>query len=252
MIIANWKMNGTRRSVATWIEAVSDSTNIKNVNPCIFCPPTCYLEYARKLIDENGSSIEIGSQIVNHSYEDESLTGGISTTMLKDLSIKYVLVGHSEQRNFLRESNNIIIKKIEEALDDGLSVIYCIGEDIDTKDKNETYLFLSEQLDVLGQLPSTYENKLRSITVAYEPIWAIGSGLNAEKEYIEETHKFIKKYINDHLGWSHLDIYPAVLYGGSVNLDNCEEIISSIDVDGLLIGGASLNSETFSKIYNLS
>ncbi len=252
MIIANWKMNGTRRSVATWIEAVTSNINVKNINPCIFCPPTCYLEYARRLIDENGSSIEIGSQIVNYSFEDESLTGGISTTMLKDLGIKYILVGHSEQRNFLNESKNVITKKIEEALDDELSVIYCIGEDIDTKNKNETHLFLSEQLDVLAQLQPTHEDKLRSITVAYEPIWAIGSGLNAEKDYIVKTHEFIKKYINDHLEWGRLDIYPAVLYGGSVNLGNCEEIISSTDVDGLLIGGASLNSETFSKIYNLS
>jgi triosephosphate isomerase len=252
MIIANWKMNGTKRSVAKWIEAVSNDINIKNINPCIFCPPSCYLEYARSLIDENGSSIEIGSQIVNYSFKDESLTGGISSTMLKDLGVKYVLIGHSEQRNFLKESNNLIAKKIEEALDAELSVIYCIGEDIDTKNKNETYLFLSEQLDVLSQLQSNHEGKLRSIIVAYEPIWAIGSGLNAEKDYIEETHEFIKKYINDHLEWGQLDIYPAVLYGGSVNLDNCEEIISSSYVDGLLIGGASLNSETFSKIYKIS
>ena len=251
MIIANWKMNGTKQSVATWIEAVSNNINIKNINSCIFCPPTCYLEYARKLIDENDYHIEIGSQIVNHS-EDEPLTGGISTKMLKDLRIGHVLVGHSEQRNFLKESNNLFTKKIEKALEDELSVIYCIGEDIDIKNKNETYLFLSEQLDVLGQLQSTHEEKLRSITVAYEPIWAIGSGLNAEKDYIQKTHEFIKKYINDDLGWSNLDIYPAVLYGGSVNLGNCEEIISSSGVDGLLIGGASLNSETFSKIYNLS
>ena len=130
MIIANWKMNGTRQSVATWIKAVSSNINIKNINPCIFCPPTCYLEYARRLIDENGSSIEIGSQIVNLGIEDESLTGGISTTMLKDLGVKYVLVGHSEQRNFLKEGCNVITKKIEKALDDELSVIYCIGEDL--------------------------------------------------------------------------------------------------------------------------
>ena len=252
MIIANWKMNGTKQSVASWIEVVSSNINIKKINPCIFCPPSCYLEYARTLIDENDYQVEIGSQIVNHSFEGESLTGGISTTMLKDLGVEYALVGHSEQRNFLKESNDLITKKIEKALEAGLSVIYCIGEDIDTKNKNETYLFLSEQLDVLGRLQSTHEDKLRSITVAYEPIWAIGSGLNAEKDYIKETHEFIKKYINDHLEWGQLDIYPAVLYGGSVNLDNCEEIISSTDVDGLLIGGASLNSETFSKIYNLS
>ena len=103
MIIANWKMNGTRRSVATWIEAVSNNVNIKNINPCIFCPPTCYLEYAIRLINENGYQIEIGSQILNYCFEDESLTGGISTTKLKDLGVKYVLIGHSEQRNFLKE-----------------------------------------------------------------------------------------------------------------------------------------------------
>ena len=252
MIVANWKMHGDKQSMAAWIEAVSNNINLKNINPCIFCPPTCYLEYAIRLINENGYHIEIGSQIVNHCFEDESLTGGISSTMLKDLSVEYVLVGHSEQRNFLKENNNVISKKIEKALVDELSVIYCIGEDIDTKNKNETFLFLSKQLDALGQLQSQHEDKLKSITVAYEPIWAIGSGLNAEKDNIEKTHEFIKKYINDDLGWSNLDIYPAVLYGGSVNLGNCEEIISSTGVDGLLIGGASLNSETFSKIYNLS
>ena len=113
MIIANWKMNGTKQSVATWIEAVSNNINIKNINSCIFCPPTCYLEYARKLIDENDYHIEIGSQIVNYNFEDEPLTGGISTSMLKDLRIEHVLIGHSEQRNFLKVSNNIITKKIE-------------------------------------------------------------------------------------------------------------------------------------------
>tara|TARA_A100001011_G_scaffold244485_1_gene252495 strand:+ start:51 stop:809 length:759 start_codon:yes stop_codon:yes gene_type:complete len=252
MIVANWKMNGTKQSVATWIETVSRNININNSNPCIFCPPACFLDYARRLIDEKGNLIEIGSQIMNHSFEGESLTGGISSTMLKDLNIDYVLVGHSEQRNILKESNKVIRQKIRKALDDDLSVIYCIGEDLGTKNKNETHLFLSEQLDVLGQLQSSQEVKLRSITVAYEPIWAIGSGLNAEKDYIKETHGFIKKYINDRLGWGQLDIYPPVLYGGSVNLDNCEEIISSTEVDGLLIGGASLNSEIFSKIYNLT
>ena len=252
MIVANWKMNGTRQSVATWIEEVSGNINIRDTNPCIFCPPICYLEHASKLIDENDHPIELGSQIINYCVEGDSLTGGISATMLKDLGAQYVLVGHSEQRDILEESNNVIGKKIEKALDHQISVIYCIGEDFNTKNNNDTHLFLSKQLDVLGLVQSRDEVKLKSITVAYEPIWAIGSGLNAEKEYIEETHEFIKKYIIDHLGWGQLDIYPPVLYGGSVNLENCKEIISLTDVDCLLIGGASLNSETFSKIYNLS
>ena len=156
-------------------------------------PSNLLSRICKKINKRKWLSIEIGSQILNYCFEDESLTGGISSTMLKDLGVEYVLIGHSEQRNFLKEKNNLISKKIEKALDDELSVIYCIGEDIDTKNKNETYLFLSEQLDVLGQLQSINEDKLRSITVAYEPIWAIGSGLNAEKDYIEANAWIYKK-----------------------------------------------------------
>jgi triosephosphate isomerase len=253
MIVANWKMNGTRQSVTEWIDSVSGNIDIDNINPCIFCPPACYLEHARKLIEKHNNRIKLGSQIINGTNYDKPLTGGLSAKMLKDVGAEYVIIGHSEQRDFLGKiNNNFLTEDVEKALSENLKIIFCVGEDFQSKENSETYLCLGEQLDALGQLHSTHENKLRSITVAYEPIWAIGSGLNAEKDYIEETHEFIKKYINDHLGWSQLDIYPAVLYGGSVNLDNCEEIISSTDVDGLLIGGASLNSETFSKIYNLS
>ena len=118
MIIANWKMNGSRQSINAWIEEVSRDINIINTNPCIFCPPTCYLEHARKLINANHNRIKLGSQIVNYSYEGESLTGGINATMLKDFSVEYVLIGHSEQRNILKESNDVITKKIKRAKTD--------------------------------------------------------------------------------------------------------------------------------------
>ena len=248
MIIANWKMNGTRQSITEWIDSVSRKIDIDNINPCVFCPPACYLDHARELIEKHNNHIKLGSQIINTS-DDEPLTGGISAIMLKDVGAEYVIIGHSEQRDLHNKNNNRLMQDVDKALDENLNVIFCIGEDLQTKKNSETYIRLGEQLDAaFGEYSSEYQK--RSVTVAYEPIWAIGTGLNAEKEYIEEMHAFIKQYIKNHLGL--IDIFPHVLYGGSVKLENCEEILSSDNVDGLLIGGASLDSETFSKIYNLS
>ena len=252
MIIANWKMNGTRQSVTAWIEAVSKNINVNEEKPCIFCPPTCYLDHARKLIDENEKHIKLGSQIINHNLAEDSLTGGISANMLSDLGVEYVLIGHSEQRALLIENNKVISNKIEKAINENLNIILCIGEDLNTKKNNATYELIKEQLDVLSQLNLKNEAQLGSIKIAYEPIWAIGSGINAEKEYIEDIHAFIHESLKDIFGHDKQDFYFPVLYGGSVKLDNCEDISSSNNVDGLLIGGASLDPNTFSKIYNLS
>ena len=252
MIIANWKMNGTRQSVTAWIEAVSKNINVNEEKPCIFCPPSCYLDHARKLIDENDKHIKLGSQIINHNLAEDSLTGGISANMLSDLGAEYVLIGHSEQRALLIENNTVISNKIEKAINENLNIILCIGEDLNTKKNNATYTFIKEQLDVLSQLNLKNEAQLGFIKIAYEPIWAIGSGINAEKEYIEDIHAFIHESLNDIFGHNKQDFYFPVLYGGSVKLKNCEDISSSSKVDGLLIGGASLDPNTFSKIYNLS
>ena len=249
MIIANCKMNGTKQSVTDWIDSVSANINKDNINPCIFCPPACYLEHARTLIEKHNNHVKLGSQIINTTF-DEPLTGGISAKMLKDVGAEYVIIGHSEQRDLYENyNNNRLMINVDKALDENLKVIFCIGEDFQTKENSETYICLGEQLDAAFGEYST-ESQKRSVTIAYEPTWAIGTGLNAKKEYIEEIHGFIKQYIKNHLGL--INIFPPVLYGGSVKLENCDEILSSDNVDGLLIGGASLDSETFSKIYNLS
>ena len=172
--------------------------------------------------------------------------------MLSDLGVEYVLIGHSEQRALLFENNTVISNKIEKALNENLNIILCLGEDLNTKKNNATYGFIKEQLDVLSQLNLKNEAQLGSIKIAYEPIWAIGSGINAEKEYIEDIHAFIQESLKDIFGPDKQDFYFPVLYGGSVKLENCEDISSSNNVDGLLIGGASLDPNTFSKIYNLS
>ena len=242
MIVSNWKMNGSQSSIEQWINEVSSSINEKENVPCIFCPPACYLNYSREVINRISCKIRLGSQIVNYS-DGNALTGGISAEMLTDHDVEYVLIGHSEQREHTKESNSSLRAKLDCAHGAKISPIFCIGEPEEAKNNNQTEGFLKCQLEILSK------EDLDNLIIAYEPIWAIGTGLNAEKCYIEEVHEFIKDHCKSLLD-STKNI--SVLYGGSVNLDNSEEILSSEYVDGLLIGGASLDSETFSKIYNFS
>ena len=241
MIVSNWKMNGSQSHVEQWIKEVSLSINAKENVPCIFCPPACYMHYSRTIINQISSKIRLGSQIVN--YSSNALTGGISAEMLTDYQVEYAIIGHSEQREHLKETNSTLRAKLDSTFGSKISPIFCIGEPEASKDNNQTEEFLKSQLEIL-----TIQDE-DNLVIAYEPIWAIGTGLNAEKPYIEEVHGFIKDHCKSILGFTK---NISVLYGGSVNLDNSEEILSSSNVGGLLIGGASLDSETFSHIYNFS
>jgi len=241
MIISNWKTNGTQADIEMWINEVSKKIEYKNRTECIICPPSCYLNSARKSINKINSPIKLGSQEI-YSNQQGALTGGINAQMLNDFSTEFVLIGHSEQRQYLNEGNTSLRLKLDSAIDTGISVIFCIGEPSNMKDDESTKSHLKDQLSVLKN------TDLDAITIAYEPIWAIGTGLNAGIEHIESIHSFIKVYLNT----LNTNKNISVVYGGSVKLDNSEEILSSNNVDGLLIGGASLDSDTFSKIYNLS
>ena len=242
MIVANWKMNGSKEEVDSWLRFVSSNIIPNKDNLCIFCPPSCYLDYSSSLIKEIASPVQLGSQNINFSG-NSALTGGISSQMLKDLSTEYVLIGHSEQRQYFNEDNDSLKSKITDALTKDISPIFCIGEPQEIKAKNRTKDYLFRQLEILESFDSNL------ITIAYEPIWAIGSGENADNSYIEELHSHIKEFCCQELNFKEK---VSVVYGGSVKLENCEEILSSTEVDGLLIGGASLDPDTFSKIYNLS
>ena len=242
MIVANWKMNGSREEVDSWLRFVSTNILTNKEIPCVFCPPSCYLDYSSSLIKKISSPVKLGSQNINHS-NDSALTGGINSQMLKDFRTDYVLIGHSEQRDYLNEDNESLQYKIKDALIKNISPIFCIGEPKNIKDKDQTKDYLRSQLEILDSIDSD------QIIIAYEPIWAIGTGENAHKIYIEEVHRFIKEFCFQELNFKEK---VSVVYGGSVKLTNCEEILSSGEVDGLLIGGASLNPDTFTKIYNLS
>ena len=242
MIVANWKMNGSREEVDSWLRFVSTNILTNKEIPCVFCPPSCYLDYSSSLIKKISSPVKLGSQNINHS-NDSALTGGINSQMLKDFRTDYVLIGHSEQRDYLNEDNESLQYKIKDALIQNISPIFCIGEPKNVKDKDQTKNYLRSQLEILDSMDSD------QIIIAYEPIWAIGTGENADKIYIEEVHCFIKEFCSQELNFKEK---VSVVYGGSVKLTNCEDILSSGEVDGLLIGGASLNPDTFTKIYNLS
>tara|TARA_X000001036_G_scaffold373994_1_gene362157 strand:+ start:234 stop:962 length:729 start_codon:yes stop_codon:yes gene_type:complete len=242
MIVANWKMNGSKEEVDSWLRFVSSNISPNKDNICIFCPPSCYLDYSSSLIKEISSPVQLGSQNLNFSG-NSALTGGISSQMLKDLSTGHVLIGHSEQRQYSNEDNDSLKSKITDVLTKDISPIFCIGEPQEIKAENRTKDYLCRQLEILESFDSNL------ITIAYEPIWAIGSGENADNSYIEEAHSHIKEFCCQELNFKEK---VSVVYGGSVKLENCEEILSSSEVDGLLIGGASLDPDTFSKIYNLS
>ena len=241
MIVSNWKMNGTKSDIEHWVNEVSNKIDYKSHLKCIICPPSCYLDSTRQIISKIDSPIKLGSQEID-STNSGALTGGINSQMLNDFSTEFVLIGHSEQRDHLNEDNITLRSKLDTAIQSGISVIFCIGEPAEVKLSGNTENFLSEQLDVLTS------DDLDFITIAYEPIWAIGTGLNADNKYIQSIHLFIKDYLNK----LNKEKNISVVYGGSVKLDNCEDILSCNNVDGLLIGGASLDPDTFSKIYNLS
>jgi len=242
MIIANWKMNGSKEHIEKWIDFVSRNIEINKKKECIFCPPSCYLDFTSSLIELSRKEIKLGSQQLDSAIS-EPLTGGTNSQMLADVGCEFVIIGHSEQRIYLKESNQILSDKLKAAIKMNLKPIFCIGETLQQKKANRTKDILLEQLDAL---PSNLEHEC---VVAYEPVWAIGTGENAEIPYIEEIHSFIKEELNKRVISQN---YISVVYGGSVNLDNYNKIYSSDQVDGLLIGGASLDSNTFTKIYNMS
>ena len=242
MLIANWKMNGSKELIKEWLEFVSKNIDINQTKKCIFCPPTSYLDFTGTLIQQSYKDIRLGSQQCN-SELSAPLTGGINSQMLEDVDCEFVIIGHSEQRTHLKESNKILADKLKDSIKMNLKPIFCIGESLQQKKNNQTKNILIEQLDALSP------DLVSECIIAYEPIWAIGTGENAEISYIEEIHAFIKEELENKTSSSN---YISVLYGGSVNLHNCKEIYSSDKVDGLLIGGASLEADTFTKIYNMS
>jgi triosephosphate isomerase len=222
-IIGNWKMNGNQDDKKSMITALQ---NIKNTNKIVLCLPFT-------LLCGDNSGITIGAQDVSN-HPNGAYTGDISATMLHDLNVQYVIVGHSERRLYHNETNETVKEKATIAIKNGIIPIICVGETMEEKNSGHTTSVIKNML--LESIPDDGE-----YIVAYEPRWAIGSGLTPTTNEIVTAVKTIFETLPNPM---------PVIYGGSVNQDNARDIISIPYVDGLLIGGASLKSETFIPIIN--
>ena len=232
IIVANWKMNGSK----ILLEAFSTFSKTKP-NDIVLCPPFTLLGSAKSVLPD---FIKIGAQ--NCSEEDNgAFTGEISATMLRDSHVSYVIIGHSERRTLYQETDTVILKKVKSVIRSEITPIVCIGETLSEKKANQTLQVLERQIDA----SITKVNAQTRLIVAYEPIWAIGTGLTPNEDEIRETHLHIKKKLS-----LHFDIDVPVLYGGSANVENCSKILSVKNVDGLLVGGASLKKHDFEMICN--
>lgn len=192
----------------------------------VVCPSALFLSY----FDKSGYSL--GAQDIS-SFMEKTITGEITGEQLSDLGVTYVLVGHSERRECNREISINFINKINNAISNNINVIYCIGETLNDKENGNTYMILEKQIsEVLNNV------ELRNIKIAYEPVWAIGTGVTPKMKEIEETIQFIKDITSEKY-----EVNLEVLYGGSVKVDNFNELLSIKNIDGFLVGGASLNAK---------
>jgi len=240
MIAGNWKMNclaaeatQLAKDVAAYAKDNDISTEI------VLCPSHIWLQ--NLITDFKETPLRFGAQDCHHS-DFGAFTGSVSAPMLQDIGAKYVIIGHSERRMFNHEGNELIRGKVALALEHKLKVILCVGETQRQREEGETNAVLDEQIEV--GLPEGLRPE--NLVVAYEPVWAIGTGLTASTEQIEEAHNFIRKQLAAKMPAETIKI----LYGGSVKPSNATEILALDGVDGALVGGASLKTQDFCEIIN--
>ena len=241
VIAANWKMNTTIVEARNLINEMKSKLDLLKNIEIVICPPFISLSEIKELL--KGTSIKTGAQ--NMYFEKEgAYTGEISPQMLHGLC-EFVILGHSERRNYFLETDDLVNKKIKRALLFNLKPILCIGENLIEKESNKTEEVLSKQLDK-GLQEITYN---KDVLIAYEPLWAIGTGVAANGEEANITIKFIRDKMAQ-LWDKTTDDDLRILYGGSVNSNNITEFISKSDIDGVLVGGASLKAKEFLSIAN--
>lgn len=235
IVAGNWKMNGNLTLVRTMQNGIN-SAKPDNVD-IVVCPPAVYInEFDTKAILTGGQDISV--------FEAGAHTGDISAVMLKELGCRFVIVGHSERRTDHGESNELVAKKARVALEQQLTPIVCVGEPLEIREAGQVFDYVAEQLDAVIRVIGA--EQLSALVIAYEPIWAIGTGQSATPEQAQDVHRFIREHLAKASDEAAQDI--RILYGGSVNAANAGKIFAQADVDGGLIGGASLKQDEFLAI----
>ncbi len=254
IVVGNWKMNmtmGQSNSLIKELKSISENDVEIKIAPSFTNLHNAVLFGQFSLSD--GQYIEVVAQNI-HSEERGAYTGEISAEMLKSIGVKSVIIGHSERRKYFNETDSILSKKVKTAIKYNIGVIFCVGEELSERENNNHFNVIKDQISIgLFDLDAYEINK---VVIAYEPVWAIGTGKTANSNQIQEMHEFIRELIKDkfdHLRNKSTNDSAAseslrILYGGSVKPNNAKEIFSLQDVDGGLIGGASLNFADFSTI----
>lgn len=243
VIAGNWKMN---KDVDESIDLISDLKkkvlSIPSQVKVIVCPPFTSLAVVHRLLE--GTPIALGAQNMYHE-NDGAYTGEISPAMLKSVGCAYVILGHSERRQYFGETNDFINRKARKALASGLCPIICVGETLAEREKGITDQVVTAQIK--GVLAGLSSGDVETIILAYEPVWAIGTGKNATPDQAEEVHRLIRKLVGQLYSWPVAEKL-VIQYGGSVKPENATSLLSQQDIDGALVGGACLKADSFAEI----
>ncbi|TWU14407.1 Triosephosphate isomerase [Symmachiella macrocystis] len=242
-VAGNWKMNLLGASAKQLAEGVAAAVPAdESAIDALVCPPYPYLRAVGGAVD--GSGVQLGAQDVYHEPEG-AFTGEVSADMLADVGCGWVILGHSERRHVIGETDELINKKVAAALKAGLKVMLCVGELLSDREANQTEAVVDAQLT--GSLKGVSDADMANVAVAYEPVWAIGTGVTASKEQAESAHAHVRKWLAGRYN-SEVAEATRILYGGSVKPDNAAELMSQPNIDGVLVGGASLKTDLFVPI----
>jgi len=241
-VAGNWKMHGSKAMIASLLSELSSQWDAGDKVDVAVCPPTVYIDYTQRVLS-NGS-IAVGAQNMAAEPEYGAFTGEVSAPMLKDFDVRYVILGHSERRSLFKETDEEVARKVEVALKARITPILCVGETLEERDAGITEQVIAQQLDAV--IERVGGDAFAKIVVAYEPVWAIGTGKTATPEQAQAVHAFIRDKIR--LLSAEAANAMIIQYGGSVKPGNARELLSQPDIDGGLIGGASLNAADFLAI----
>jgi len=243
IIAGNWKMHMTKNAALEYIGELKEKVTGTEVE-VVICPPYTLLSILKEAAE--GTNIKLGAQ--NMYWEEQgAYTGEVSPIMLKDLGIDYCIIGHSERRQYFGETDETVNKKIKAALNHGIKAIVCVGETLEERNEGKTESLLKDQ--VTAAFKDIADKDTKDIIIAYEPIWAIGTGETATPEMANSAIAYIRDVVKELYNDS-ISEEIRIQYGGSVKPNNIEDLMKQEDIDGALVGGASLQAESFSQIVN--
>lgn len=243
MVAGNWKMNGTAAEINVLVDGIVSGIGSNTGPEVVVCPPSVYLSIVHVLLA--GSPVGLGAQNLCDEVGPGAFTGEVSGTMLTDIGCQYVIIGHSERRTLYRETDDLVARKYGVALSASLTPIVCVGELLEEREAGQTEEVIARQLDAILDSTAGVDSLARAV-IAYEPVWAIGTGKTATPEQAQEVHAFIRRRIAERNATVAEQV--RVLYGGSVKAGNAGELFGMADIDGGLIGGASLQAGDFLAI----